>query len=113
MKKINNGFTLVEIMITSTLLLFIVASILPIYTKVKLERKLLTDRREITFMLHDELQRTLYGSDVTLPKKVTFDRPLYVEIDLVKTTQHVKGCAKWTNEKDVQEEVCLYGMEER
>lgn len=80
------------------------------YTIVKQERKVLADRRAITLQLHDELQQIIHYEVDQFPyiKEVTTN--VTIQFTFTKTDGRIKGCADWTNEKEKNEQICLYGL---
>jgi type II secretory pathway component PulJ len=112
--KKDNGFTLIEILIAAALLMTIVITMVPIISLIQNERHILSERRNLSLKLHDELQPVLWADDRHLPSS-------YVEIHDQKEivflfeeeNDYVKGCVEWENVKKQQETFCLYGSPEQ
>lgn len=95
------------------ILFFVIATMLPLYTMIKQERKVLADRRTATLILHDELQQIIYVDVDHFPQTKKINEPLRLEMTFTKNSNEIKGCAKWTNEKEQNEQICLYGLHEK
>ncbi|GAB3791359.1 hypothetical protein [Virgibacillus kimchii] len=109
MKK-SNGFSFIEILIAASLLMTFVSIIVPIISLVQTEREVLSERRNFTLKLHDELQSFLWMDDTALPSN--FAETLQqkeIEFSFKSENGFVKGCAEWQNAKKENESFCLYG----
>lgn len=95
-----------------SIILMLVATIIPIKTLVQIEKKILFDRRVILLALHDELQATIWEDERTQNKQLIINHQT-VEIIYTVNNQLIKGCASWENEKKKKETVCLYGYKEK
>src|SRR5690625_4694086 len=62
----NKGFSLVEVIVASSMIMMIIMTILPIGSLLERERAVLSERRTINLKLHDELQPFLWD-DQQLP----------------------------------------------
>lgn len=108
-----NGFVWLETMLILSGLLLLALTIIPIYTTLKQEKRIVHERAIIVMQLHDELQKRIYEQAkkpqgkftiMVEQREVTFR--FFEEGDLIK------GCAFWQNVKQREEELCLYGMVE-
>ena len=106
--KSNKGFTLIEVLVAMSIIMMLVATIVPIDLLLKQEKKILQDRRIISFYLHDELQEVVLGK-AKLKHEQVMVRNSPVSIEFKAEAEWVKGCARWTNAKQKEESVCLYG----
>jgi len=95
------------------IIFFVIATMLPLYTMIKQERKVLADRRTITLLLHDELQQIIYIDGDRFPQTRKVNEPLRLEMIFTKNSKEIKGCAEWTNAKEQNEQICLYGLQEK
>ncbi|MFA1821547.1 type II secretion system protein [Virgibacillus oceani] len=110
MKK-NEGFTLIEVLIATTILMTVVTTAVPIISMVQSERQVLSERRTISLKVHDELQQFLWLEDITLP--TAYSETIHekaVQFTFKKENEYVKGCAEWQNAKRRSESFCLYGV---
>ncbi|UJL44840.1 type II secretion system protein [Virgibacillus sp. NKC19-16] len=110
----NNGFTLIEVLVASSVLMMVISTVVPIISLITEHQSLLSDRRTFNYYLHDELQPYLHQQETALPtnysetihnKTVTFEFQMVNEL--------VKGCAEWQNVKNNNEVICLYGYREK
>ncbi|HEX6594440.1 MAG TPA: prepilin-type N-terminal cleavage/methylation domain-containing protein [Bacillota bacterium] len=106
----NKGFTLIEVLIASTVVFVIITTIVPIVMLIEYERNVLRTRLTYTHLLHDELQPYLWETDQKLPhtytKKIQLNE---VTFHFSKNNHLVKGCVQWQNVKQTNEKMCLYG----
>ncbi|GGA68319.1 type II secretion system protein [Ornithinibacillus halotolerans] len=106
--KNNRGFTVIEVIVSLTIFLLLCTLLIPLVTHISFEREVLSERRAVTYVLHDEMQSKVVPS--------SFQR----EIDSISVTftfnrfedSLIIGCATWLNIMQRKEEVCLYGWEE-
>ncbi|WP_176330238.1 type II secretion system protein [Oceanobacillus rekensis] len=109
----DNGFTLIEVLVAASILFMTVSTFLPIILILDAEQKVLSDRRHLTHMLHDELQYFIWNpSTEKLPSQFTetvHTIPAKFEFSIEK--QLIKGCVEWNNAKNRKEEICLYGIQ--
>lgn len=109
-----NGFTLIEVLIASSILMMMITTFVPIFSLLKNEQTVLSDRRTIAFRLHDELQYYLWDKTATMP--ASFMETIQfrsVAFEFTKNDDLVKGCAKWKNVKKIGEVTCLYGYPQK
>lgn len=110
--KNSKGFTLIEVLVAMSIILMLVATIVPINTFIQMEKKVLHDRRVILFTLHDELQDAIWQDEIKQNKQLTINHQT-VEFNFSLKNKLIKGCASWKNEKQKEETVCLYGHSEK
>lgn len=108
-----NGFLLPEVLLTMNIIILVSLTIIPVFTLVAQEKKILHDRAMIAMRLHDELQLLIWDSSGELEKEFTetiSDQKVafhFTEID-----DFIKGCAVWNNVKQRPENICYYGLVE-
>ena len=106
----NKGFTLIEVLIAFSIIVLLVTTFLPIGLLIKKESIVLSERRKVSSMLHDELQHYLFEdaieSSVSYFKK-NINRQ--VEFRFIREAELIKGCAIWESIKEKEERFCLYG----
>ncbi|WP_029271023.1 prepilin-type N-terminal cleavage/methylation domain-containing protein [Virgibacillus alimentarius] len=110
----NKGFTLIEVLVASSIIFTIVSTTVPITSLLLKEREILSDRRIITSRLHDELQPFLWEKKKTLPStfiKTISETP--VKFHFSYKEKLIKGCAEWENVKERNEKICIYGLLEK
>lgn len=100
---------MIEVLVAMSILLMLVATIIPVDTLMKQERKNLQDRRLIVLYLHDELQQFLNHSTKQQEKEVVVNQT-EVTIMFSLENEYIKGCASWKNVKNRSEQICLYGL---
>lgn len=110
----SKGFTLIEVLIASSLLLLMVSTFVPIFSLLNNERSVLSDRRTISSQLHDELQHYLWDESAATPARF-IDTIQHKEVTFRFNTENdfVKGCANWKNVKQSDEVICLYGIPQK
>lgn len=106
----NRGFTLTEVLVAFSIIMLLVTTFLPIGSIIRKESIVLSERRKISSVLHDELQYFLWEekieSSVSYFKKITNRE---VEFRFIPEGELIKGCAKWESIKEKEELFCLYG----
>lgn len=107
----NKGFTLIEVIIASSILFTVITTLAPLVTIIKYERHTLNEKRIISSYLHDELQEFLWKKNNPVPHS-TVESVKYIDVKLsfTRESNYIKGCASWKNVKDKQEVICLYGV---
>lgn len=110
LKLSNKGFSFVEVLVAKTILLFILAIFLPIYTTISYEHIVLKSRLLIVSSLHDHLQTMTFGEQTVNNITNTINNN-QVEFSFKKEGRYIKGCANWINQRNRKEEVCLYGLD--
>ncbi|WP_028783200.1 type II secretion system protein [Thalassobacillus devorans] len=103
-----NGFTLLEVIVAFGLLLTLMLSTIPIIMKVNLEEAILTDRRKVTSILHDELIKKVNDPGVGLLSYSINDFTM-INVDFDIKEGLIKACADWANKQNHTEKVCLNG----
>lgn len=110
----SDGFTLIEVLIATSLLMFIISTFVPIFSLLNNERIILSDRRTITSQLHDELQAFLWDDPNVIPVHFTKNsKHKKISFDFTKEKNLIKGCANWENVKKSKETICLYGYPQK
>lgn len=109
----NRGFTLLEVLVASSIVLMLITTILPISSLLEQERVVLSERRALASKLHDALQPFLWN-DQHLPFNYS-DKINEVDVTFyfVYEGDDVKGCVNWENARDKIETICLYGFRKR
>lgn len=109
----DSGFTLIEVLVAASILFMTVSTFLPIILILDAEQKILSDRRNLVYMLHDELQHYIWKPNSSkLPSQFTetvHAIPAQFEFSIEK--QLLKGCVEWNNAKNRKEKICLYGIQ--
>ncbi len=108
MKK-SNGFSLVEVIIATTILFSYISLLTPILSHIGKEQILLRNHLEYIHLLHDELV-VLLGEKKELPLIYT-NKTNDQEIQFTFTNENgfIKGGVKW-NANEKEESPCLYGV---
>src|SRR5699024_8165736 len=111
MLKNNKAFTLIEVLVGSSILFIIIITIVPLNSLLESERNLLRDRYDYTNKLHDELQSFIW-EDKKIP--VTYERRINkntVCFEFSKESRElIKGRVNWQNVRSKNEEICVYGF---
>ncbi|WP_164668620.1 hypothetical protein [Virgibacillus doumboii] len=107
----NKGFSFIETLTASALLLMMATTLIPITNVIINEKEILYQKRLFLNELHDELQLYLWDDRNQTP--AIYDK----EVDSVtltfmfsKQNSLVKGCVEWKNVKRKNEQVCLFGF---
>src|SRR5699024_206523 len=112
MLKNNKAFTLIEVLVGSSILFLIIITIVPINSLLESERSLLRDRYDYTNKLHDELQSFIWERHKRIP--VTYERRINNKTVSFQSSKEynelIKGCVNWENVRNKYEEICLYGF---
>lgn len=107
----NNGFTLIEVLIGSSIIFMLITTILPIGSLLEQEKTVLSQRRILSAKLHDELQPFLWEG---LQVPVTYSNVvglLDVTFNFSYDGEYIKGCVNWENARGKNETICLYGYQ--
>lgn len=107
----NRGFTVTEVLVALTALMLLATVLIPLSTIITNEREVLSQKRHITYQLHDELHNVIHNqkSIETFHKRF---RTVEVKFEFTELDSSlVKGCARWENLMNRSEEVCLYGIQ--
>jgi type II secretory pathway pseudopilin PulG len=109
----NKGFTITEALVALAILMIISTAVLPLSSFVSHERKALSQKRIITYKLHDKLQLALHDGVVPSETMETIELA-DVTFQMNETDENFyRACANWKNIVNRQEEVCLYGLPEK
>jgi len=113
--KSNKGFTLIEVLIASSIIIMMVTTFVPITSLLLHEREVLSDRRIITSRLHDELQPVLWKEHKAAPPSIYTKsiRSTRAKFHFSYEQEFIKGCVEWQNVKKKKEKLCLYGLPEK
>lgn len=108
----RNGFSLIEVLIASSIVFTTIATFMPIISTLDTEQKVLSDRRKLAYLLHDELQEFIWNSDMKLPVTFTqtIDSSMEVQFEFLLENEFIKGCVEWNNAKNTNEQLCIYGL---
>lgn len=106
----NKGFTILEAIVASSIILMLITTILPISSLLERERAVLSERRELGSILHDRLQPVLWN-DLDLPFGYAETiHAVDVTFHFTYDGEYVKGCGTWENARGKSETICLYGF---
>jgi len=109
----SNGFTIIEVIVASTILMTVITTMVPIISILEKEQNILSERRVITHQLHDELQPYLWGDNLSSNTEFTkVINKQTVTFHFLKENDYLKGCVRWENGRKRNETVCLYGLPE-
>ncbi|WP_175631899.1 competence type IV pilus minor pilin ComGE [Virgibacillus siamensis] len=106
----SKGFSLIETLVALSILLAVITAIIPIKTRIMMERDVLDQKRAVLNTLHEELQDYLWSGASMQNQSYTINvdgSP--VRIHFTTENSYLKGCAEWKNVKNKQDESCLYG----
>ncbi|MFC3039056.1 type II secretion system protein [Virgibacillus xinjiangensis] len=110
----TRGFTFIESLVAFTILMTTVTTVFPIIALVSTEQAILSDRRDISLRLHDELQLYIRQDDRPLPAEYTKSHSVRdVTYSFFMDAGFIKGCAEWKNAKHKEEIYCIYGIKEK
>ena len=109
---VNNhkGFTLLEVLVATTIIFMLITTLIPLTTLLTKERKLASENLILANMLHDELQPFLWNNKSApkqFQKKVNSKKVIF---SFTREDDFIKGCVKWTNVKNKGDSICLYGL---
>jgi len=107
----SNGFSVIEVLIAVVMLFSLVSTFLPIIVILDAEQKVLSERRELAYKLHDKLQQHIWNSNhVTDHLNETNSDSHQATFHFQEENGFIKGCAVWNNAKKREETLCLYGL---
>ncbi|WP_186575796.1 hypothetical protein [Aquibacillus kalidii] len=110
----NKGYLFVEVIACICILFSLLLTITPILHQISIEEMMLKQRRTILSALDDALTKTILDTDKESKYPIKKQRDiLNIEVffSFEKKTNLIKGCAKWTNDKNNTERYCLYGIQ--
>ncbi|MFS0672804.1 type II secretion system protein [Ornithinibacillus sp. 179-J 7C1 HS] len=110
--KNNSGFSITEVLVSLAILIVLSITLVPLSSFVSYEREILSHKRVITYQLYDELQTVIWNGMTSSQFKRNVE---HIEVTFGFTlleSNIIQGCAKWTNIKNREEEICLYGIQE-
>lgn len=110
--KNDKGFTLIEALVAMSIIMMLMATIIPIDIFIKQERRTLYERRIIVAYLHDTLQHIVWNHD-DLNSNVRLVNGKHVTVHYTNEMGLIKGCATWENAKQQKETKCLYGYKRK
>ena len=104
----SKGFTLVEVILASSMIMVIIMTIVPMGSLLEREKAVLSERRILSLKLHDELQPFLWN-DQPLPARYS-SKFNFIDVHFHFTFDgdYVKGCVSWKNARGKSETICLY-----
>lgn len=109
--KIRNGFTLIEVIAATAILLNFIAVVVPVTSTLLKEKTVLHERRTMTNALHDQLQVYLWDSSIEMPQSLTkVVRQKEAAFLFEEEREFIKGCVTWENAREINERFCLYGL---
>ena len=105
----NKGFTLMEVLLTTTLFLSMLFTISPISIQIYKERQILNEEHFIMHTLYNELRTTVLTNTFTDSKTTHHSfRNTNFSIYYQQEELLIKGCASWNNSRNITKEVCFY-----
>lgn len=106
----DKGFILIDSFFSFSIVILLVISLTPIISLIQKERYTLSEKMKVASLLHDELQEVIFDKDSSLPLKGTIlleGKNIYIQF-LKDEHPFIKGCAKWTNKANREDEICFY-----
>ncbi len=100
-----------EVLIASSIIFTAVSTLLPIALILEAEQKVLSDRRTVAYMLHDELQNFIWDPTKQVPSH--FNRTvnnIETSLEFKQEQELIKGCVTWDNARNRHEKLCFYGL---
>ncbi|TMN20960.1 type II secretion system protein [Lentibacillus cibarius] len=109
--KNNKGFTLIETIVATSLVMMVIVSLIPAVNILSKERMSLQQKRSISNELHSELQSYVWTDrhprlPVHFVKEIKGVRAVF---SFTAERELLKGCVTWTNAQKREEKLCLYG----
>ncbi len=106
----SRGFTLLEVLVASSIVFTLLTTIIPIASLLEQERVVERERLTFSARLHDELQSFLWN-DLQLPLSYSDVIHLIdVTFNFTHEGEYIKGCVNWENARKKSETICLYGL---
>lgn len=109
MLKNSNGFSMVETLVSFSIVITVLGTLIPNIVLLHSERKDLELKREALALLHDNVQEHLYD-DVALMNKSIDLLGTRFEINWTEEGSLMKGCILWKGETRNYQE-CLYAIQ--
>lgn len=111
MLRKKNGYSLIEVIVASSIFLSAVAIFIPIVSKLQIEQHILSERSTVAHQLHEDLQQYIWVDRNTVPAEYQKDiNSNTINFDFEEENDYIKGCAAWHNAKQTKESICLYGL---
>lgn len=105
----KNGYSMIEVIIASSLFLSTLAIFVPILSQLQIEKNILNERRIAAFQLYEELQQYIWKEESLLPAAYSTDiAGSALKFQFTEIDQLIKGCVEWQNAKQNNESLCLY-----
>lgn len=109
----NKGFTLVEVLIAFSLIIFIAMTFIPVTTLIEKESRSLSNMRVFSNILHDELQEYIWlKKELPIEAYTRKVNGKKIILNFLYEEELIKGCVSWENNKNKKEIHCLYGIPE-
>ena len=111
MLRETNGYSLIEVIVASSIFLSAVAVFIPIASNLQLEQHILTERRTVAHQLHEDLQQYIWLDASAVPAEYRKElNSNTINFEFEEENNFIKGCAAWQNAKQIKESICLYGL---
>ncbi|MFD1363066.1 prepilin-type N-terminal cleavage/methylation domain-containing protein [Lentibacillus salinarum] len=108
--KNSKGFSLIESLAAVSLLMMIIATIIPASSLLLNEREVLQQKRHMIHQLHLELQPFLRESTKAVPNDFSkIVNGSEATFRFVAEDNLLKGCVIWDNDRNRTDQFCLYG----
>lgn len=111
MLKKKNGFSMIEVLVASSLFFHFLVIFIPIQMDIEFAKQQLNDRRFAAQELHAQLQALIYSSETSLPPSFELTQNensfLYT---FTPEGHYIKGCVEWVHDKQPKESICLFGI---
>lgn len=104
----NKGFTLIELIATSTLLFTSILLLLPLFILVSDERELLYSELDIIGRLEKQLHTTVNNNEELPTQHKEMIHELDVSYVFTRKDKLVKGCVLWETKQKNEKIFCLY-----
>lgn len=103
----RNGFTFIEALVSLNIIIFISLTVAPLLTLVMQERVNALLKRDVAYVLYEDLLYRANGNDGTMYYEKTLQQT-NVQFTFQLENKHMRGCANWENKKKRKETFCLY-----
>lgn len=105
----NNGFTLLETIIATTIIFIIIAVSYQVNSHIKMEQKVMEDRRAISYAVHGELLLYIYNKkNSDLSKDIVY-KEVSLTVSFIYNKGLIKACTRFENIMEREEVICLHG----